>query len=62
MAKISKKRKEAFAKFDKTKIYPLNEAVQLVKDITYTKFNASFDIDIRLGVDPRKAIKWYAAS
>ena len=55
MAKISKKRKAAFAKFDKTKIYPLNEAVQLVKDITYTKFNASFDIDIRLGVDPRKA-------
>ena len=55
MAKISKKRKEAFAKFDKTKIYTLNEAVQLVKDITYTKFNASFDIDIRLGVDPRKA-------
>ncbi len=55
MAKISKKRKEAFAKFDKTKIYPLNEAVQLVKEITYTKFNSSFDIDVRLGVDPRKA-------
>ncbi len=55
MAKISKKRKEALAKFDKTKVYSLQEAVQAVKDITYTKFNSSFDIDIRLGVDPRKA-------
>lgn len=55
MAKISKKRKEAFAKFDKTKAYPLVEAVSIVKDITYTKFDASFDIDVRLGVDPRKA-------
>ena len=55
MAKISKKRKEAFAKFDKTKAYPLVEAVNIVKDITYTKFDASFDIDVRLGVDPRKA-------
>lgn len=55
MAKISKKRKEAFAKFDKTKAYPLAEAVDIVKNITYTKFDASFDIDVRLGVDPRKA-------
>ncbi len=55
MAKISKKRKEAFAKFDKTKAYPLAEAVNIVKNITYTKFDASFDIDVRLGVDPRKA-------
>lgn len=55
MAKISKKRKEAIAKFDKTKVYPLAEAVQVVKSITYTKFDASFDIDVRLGVDPRKA-------
>ncbi|MDR1345571.1 MAG: 50S ribosomal protein L1 [Bacteroidales bacterium] len=55
MAKISKKRKEALAKFDKNKVYPLPEAVQIVKDITYTKFDASFDIDVRLGVDPRKA-------
>ena len=55
MAKISKKRKEAFAKFDKTKAYPLTEAVDIVKGITYTKFDASFDIDVRLGVDPRKA-------
>ncbi len=55
MAKISKKRKEALAKFDKTKAYPLAEAVNIVKGITYTKFDASFDIDVRLGVDPRKA-------
>ena len=55
MAKISKKRKEAFAKFDKNKIYFVAEAVDIVKSITYTKFDASFDIDVRLGVDPRKA-------
>jgi len=55
MAKISKKRKEALAKFDKTKVYALSEAVEVVKNITYTKFDASFDIDVRLGVDPRKA-------
>ena len=55
MAKISKKRKEALAKFDKNKVYALNDAVQVVKDITFTKFDASVDIDVRLGVDPRKA-------
>jgi large subunit ribosomal protein L1 len=55
MAKISKKRKEAFAKFDKSKAYALPEAIKVVKDLTYTKFDASFDIDVRLGVDPRKA-------
>lgn len=55
MAKLSKKRKEAFAKFDKNKVYSLTEAIEMVKDITYAKFDASFDIDVRLGVDPRKA-------
>jgi len=55
MAKISKKRKEADAKHDLTKVYALSEAVQIVKNITYTKFDASMDIDVRLGVDPRKA-------
>jgi large subunit ribosomal protein L1 len=55
MAKISKKRKEALAQFDKTKVYALSEAVEVVKKITYTKFDSSFDIDVRLGVDPRKA-------
>jgi large subunit ribosomal protein L1 len=55
MAKVSKKRKEAEAKHDLTKVYALSDAIQIVKDITYTKFDASMDIDVRLGVDPRKA-------
>ena len=55
MAKLTKKRKEALAKVDKDKFYTLEEAVELVKGITTTKFDASFDIDVRLGVDPRKA-------
>ena len=55
MAKMSKKHKEALAKFDKNKQYSLAEAVELVKNITYTKFDASVDLSVRLGVDPRKA-------
>lgn len=55
MAKLTKKQKEAVAKFDKNKVYSLEEAVDVVKQITYTKFDASVDIDVRLGVDPRKA-------
>ena len=55
MAKLSKKQKEAFAKFDKTQVYSLEEAVNIVKQISYTKFDASVDLDVRLGVDPRKA-------
>lgn len=55
MAKQSKKQKEALAKHDLTKQYSLEEAVAIVKDITFTKFDASVDIDVRLGVDPRKA-------
>jgi len=55
MGKITKKRKEALAKFDAEKIYTLSEAVEVVKKITTTKFDASVDIDMRLGVDPRKA-------
>lgn len=55
MAKLTKKKKEALSKFDKSREYPLNEAVSVVKDITFTKFDASVDIDVRLGVDPRKA-------
>lgn len=43
------------AKYDLSKVYSLTEAVQVVKDITYTKFDASVDLDVRLGVDPRKA-------
>ncbi len=55
MAKVSKKRREVEAKHDLTRVYPLSDAIQIVKDITYTKFDASVDIDVRLGVDPRKA-------
>ena len=55
MSKVSKQRKEALAKFDKSKSYSLSEAVDIVKQISYTKFDASVDLNIRLGVDPRKA-------
>jgi large subunit ribosomal protein L1 len=55
MAKLTKKRKEALAKFDKNGIYPLSEAIKIVKQISNTKFDSSVDIDVRLGVDPRKA-------
>ena len=55
MSKVTKQRKEALAKFDKSKSYSLSEAVNIVKQITYTKFDASVDLNIRLGVDPRKA-------
>ena len=55
MAKLTKKRKEVLAKYDKNAFYPLEEAIKVVKDITTTKFDASVDVDVRLGVDPRKA-------
>jgi large subunit ribosomal protein L1 len=55
MGRISKKRKEVLAKYDLTKTYTLVEACNLVKDVTTTKFDASVDISVRLGVDPRKA-------
>ena len=55
MARVSKKRKEALAKIEANKEYALLNAAQLVKEITYTKFDSSVDIDVRLGVDPRKA-------
>jgi large subunit ribosomal protein L1 len=55
MAKMTKKYKEALAKFDKEKLYSLTEAIEVVKEISYTKFDASVDLNIRLGVDPRKA-------
>jgi large subunit ribosomal protein L1 len=55
MAKVSKKRKEVEAKHDLTQVYALSDAIQIVKNITYTKFDSSMDIDVRLGVDPRKA-------
>lgn len=55
MAGLTKKQKEARAKVDSNKIYSLDEASTLVKDLTNVKFDASVDLAIRLGVDPRKA-------
>lgn len=55
MSKLTKNQKAALEKIEAGKSYTLDEASKLVKDITYTKFDASVDIDVRLGVDPRKA-------
>ena len=55
MTKISKNRKLALSKYDATKSYSLAEATKIIKDITTTKFDASIDVSVRLGVDPRKA-------
>ena len=55
MAKLTKKQKLAAEKIEAGKLYTLEEAAALVKEITTTKFDASVDIDVRLGVDPRKA-------
>ena len=55
MARISKNMKAAMAKIDADKSYALEEATQLVKDVTFAKFDSSVDIAVRLGVDPRKA-------
>jgi len=55
MAKLNKKRKAAEAKIDKNKVYSLKDASTLVKDINTAKFDASVDLHIRLGVDPKKA-------
>ena len=55
MTKLTKNKKLALAKVDSTKAYHLEEAAKLVKEITTVKFDASVDIDVRLGVDPRKA-------
>lgn len=55
MAKVTKKRKEALKLFETDKVYSLPEAAEIVKKISNTKFDSSVDIDVRLGVDPRKA-------
>jgi large subunit ribosomal protein L1 len=55
MARLTKNRKAAIGKVELGKVYKLNEAAALVKEITTTKFDASVDVDIRLGVDPRKS-------
>ncbi|MGK7395938.1 MAG: 50S ribosomal protein L1 [Candidatus Cyclobacteriaceae bacterium M3_2C_046] len=55
MGKLTKKQKVALGKYDPTQDYPLDQASNLVKEVNYSKFDASVDIDVRLGVDPRKA-------
>ncbi len=54
MAKLTKKRKAANAKFDATKVYNLRDAAKIVKDVTSTKFDSSVDISVRLGIDTAK--------
>jgi large subunit ribosomal protein L1 len=55
MTKLTKNQKFALEKLDKDKLYTLKEASALVKDMTKTKFDASIDLDVRLGIDPRKS-------
>ncbi|MDX8338718.1 50S ribosomal protein L1 [Draconibacterium sp. IB214405] len=55
MGRITKNQKASLEKLEKGKVYSIDEAAQLVKEITFSKFDASVDIDVRLGVDPRKA-------
>jgi large subunit ribosomal protein L1 len=55
MGRITKNKKASSEKLEKGRTYSIDEAAQLVKEITFTKFDASVDIDVRLGVDPRKA-------
>jgi large subunit ribosomal protein L1 len=55
MGRITKNKKASLEKIEKGKTYSIDEAAALVKEITFTKFDASVDIDVRLGVDPRKA-------
>ncbi len=55
MAKLSKKQKEARAKIDRNRLYSVTEASELIKEVSNAKFDASVDLAVRLGVDPRKA-------
>jgi len=55
MTKLTKNRKASLAKLEKDKLYTLKEASVLVKELTTTKFDASIDLDVRLGIDPRKS-------
>ena len=55
MSKLTKNQKAMLAKVEPNKVYKLSEAAELLKEITFTKFDASVDMDVRLGVDPRKA-------
>ena len=55
MSKLTKNRKVSVSKYEKNKIYTLPEAVDIIKSISTTKFDSSVDVDVRLGVDPKKA-------
>ena len=55
MTKLTKNKKLAFEKIEKDRLYTLSEAAKLVKEITFSKFDASVDLDVRLGIDPRKS-------
>ncbi|MFN8353173.1 MAG: 50S ribosomal protein L1 [Spirosomataceae bacterium] len=55
MAKLTKKQKEAISKYDPKESVSLTKAAEILKEISYTKFDSSVDIDVHLGVDPRKA-------
>lgn len=55
MSMITKNRKVALSKINREKTYKLNEAATLLKEVNFTKFDASVDVDVRLGVDPRKS-------
>jgi large subunit ribosomal protein L1 len=55
MAKLTKKQKEALTKYDSASLYSLTKGAEILKEISFTKFDASVDIDVHLGVDPRKA-------
>ncbi len=55
MSKLTKNQQAALAKFDHTQVYPLAKACEILKDITFTKFDSSVELSVNLGVDPRKA-------
>ena len=55
MTKLTKNKKLALEKIDRDRLYTLTEAAKLVKEITFSKFDASVDLDVRLGIDPRKS-------
>jgi len=62
MARVSKNRKTAAAKVPLGKEYSLEDAAKLLKEVTFTKFDASVDLDIRLGIDPKKSDQMCAVS
>lgn len=61
MGKLTKNQKLALSKIEPGKSYNLAEAAEKVKETAFEKFDASFDIDVRLGVDPVRPTRWYVA-